>query len=59
MMKDYHNALISFQNAIRYSPDNANAYFFLAVTYQNLGDKPNADKYFQIAQQMDPKLKRQ
>ena len=56
MMKDYHNALISFQNAIRYSPDNANAYFFLAVTYQNLGDKPNADKYFQIAQQMDPRF---
>ena len=58
-MNDFNGAIVSFQNAIHYAPDNARAYFFIAVTYQNMGDKANADKYFQIAQQMDPKLKRQ
>ncbi|MBI4945702.1 MAG: tetratricopeptide repeat protein [Bacteroidetes bacterium] len=57
-MKDYNNAIASFNNVIYYAPDNANAYFFIAITYQNMGDKANADKYFQIAQKMNPKLKR-
>jgi len=58
-MKDFNGAIASFQNAIRFAPDNARAYYFTAITYQNMGDKANADKYFQIAQQMDPKLKKQ
>jgi len=58
-MQDFNGAIASFQNAIHFAPDNARAYFFIAVTYQNMGDKANADKYFQIAQQMDPKLKKQ
>ncbi|MBI4930782.1 MAG: tetratricopeptide repeat protein [Bacteroidetes bacterium] len=58
-IKDFNGAIVSFQNAIKYAPDNARAYFFIAITYQNMGDKVNADKYFQIAQQMDPKLKKQ
>lgn len=58
-MNDFNGAIASFQNVLHYAPDNARAYFFIAVTYQNMGDKANADKYFQIAQQMDPKLKSQ
>lgn len=57
-MNDFNGAIASFQNAIKYAPDNARAYFFIAVTYQNMGDKANADKYFQIAQQMDPNLRK-
>ena len=58
-MNDFNGAIASFQNAIHYAPDNARAYYFIAITYQNMNDKANADKYFQIAGQMDPKLKRQ
>ena len=56
---NFKDAIGSFQNAITYAPDNAKAYFFLAVTYSNMGDKANADKYYQIAEKMDPKLKGQ
>ncbi|TAL58747.1 MAG: tetratricopeptide repeat protein [Bacteroidetes bacterium] len=56
-LKDYGKAIVSFQNAIKYAPDNAMAYYFIAITYQNMGDKVNADKYFQIAGTMDQKLK--
>jgi tetratricopeptide (TPR) repeat protein len=55
-LKDYNNAIAGFQNAIKYAPDNARAYYFIAVTYKNMGDNANADKYFGIAQQMDPQL---
>ena len=57
-MNDFNGAITSFQNVIHYAPDNARAYFFIAITYQNMGDKANADKYFQIAQQMDPNLRK-
>ena len=58
-LKDYNGAISNFQNAIHYAPDNARAYYFIGLTYQNMGDKQNSDKYFQIAQQMDPKLRHQ
>lgn len=57
-IRDFNNAIISFQNAIRYAPDNANAYYFMALTYSNLGDKANADKYYQVAQQLNPQLRK-
>jgi protein O-mannosyl-transferase len=56
---DYQHAINSFNNALHYAPDNANAYYFIAITYANMGDKPNADKYFAIAEQMNPALKKQ
>jgi len=55
---DFDKSIESFLNAIKYAPDNAEAYYYLAMTYQNKGDKANADKYFQIAEQLNPKLKR-
>jgi len=58
-LKDYNNAIASFQNAVKYAPDNARAYYYIAITYQNMGDKANADKYYEIAGNIDPKLKRQ
>lgn len=58
MTGDFKNAIASFENALRYAPDNARAYYFIGVTYQNMGDKGNADKYFGIAEKMDPGLKR-
>ncbi len=57
-MGDFPAAISSFQNAITYAPDNARAYYFMAMTYQNMKDGANADKYFRVAEQMDPKLKR-
>jgi tetratricopeptide (TPR) repeat protein len=57
-MGDFDKSIESFLNAIKYAPDNAEAYYYLGMTYQNKGDKINADKYFQIAQQINPKLKR-
>lgn len=56
--KDYNNAIASYEKALLYAPDNARAYYFIAVTYVNMGDKVKADKYFQIAEQMDPSLRR-
>jgi protein O-mannosyl-transferase len=53
---NFNSAIECFQNAIKYSPDNARAYFYIAMTYQNRGDKLNADKYYKIAEQMNPQL---
>jgi protein O-mannosyl-transferase len=53
---NFNSAMECFQNAIKYSPDNARAYFYIAMTYQNRGDKLNADKYYKIAEQMNPQL---
>lgn len=57
-MGDFKGAIASFQNAIHYAPDNAHAHYFLALTYWNMGDKDNANKYFQIAERLNPQLKR-
>lgn len=51
-LQQYDKAIDAFLNAIKYSPDNSRAYHFLAITYQNKGDKTNAEKYFQMAQQL-------
>lgn len=55
---DFNGAVASFKNAIHFAPDNANAHYFLAVTYSNMKDAQNADKHFRLAEQLNPKLKR-
>lgn len=55
---DFDKSIESFLNAIKYAPDNAEAYFYLALTYENKGDKTNAEKYYVIARQLNPKLKK-
>lgn len=57
-IREFDKSINAFQQAIKYAPDNARAHFFLGVTYENMGDKTNAQKYFQIAQQLDPKMKK-
>ena len=57
-MGDYQGAIASFQNAIHYAPDNANAYYFIALTYSNMKDEAGADKYFAIAHQMNSNLQK-
>lgn len=58
-LQQYDKAIDAFLNAIKYSPDNSRAYHFLAITYQNKGDKANAEKYFQMAQQLERYVKQQ
>lgn len=57
-MGDFKRAIASFQNAVHYAPDNAHAHYFLALTYLNMQDKNNANKHFQIAERLNPRLKR-
>jgi tetratricopeptide (TPR) repeat protein len=47
-LQQYDKAIDAFLNAIKYAPDNALAYHFLAITYQNKGDRVNAEKYFEM-----------
>jgi len=55
-LNNYDKAIESFNSAIKNAPDNARAYYYIAMTYQNKGDKINADKYYKIAASMDPKF---
>ncbi len=48
--KNYPKALEVLHGVIRVNPNHKQAYYFLAMTYQNLGDLPNTDKYFQLYQ---------
>jgi len=57
-VKEFEKSIAAFQQAIKYAPDNARAHFFLGITYENMGDKTNAQKFFQLAQQLDPKMKK-
>ena len=53
----FNKAIENFKLCIKYKPEKANAYYFLAITYENIGDNNNAKKYFDIAYKLNPELK--
>ncbi|MFT6166674.1 MAG: Tfp pilus assembly protein PilF [Vicingaceae bacterium] len=49
---DYEGALRFFKKAIALNPGEPNYYQMVGVTYQNLGKKTEAQKYFQLAKRL-------
>lgn len=57
---NYGNALVmnnnnekgieAFKKALQLNPNNKQIYYFLAITYNKIGDLKNAEKYFQLYQ---------
>lgn len=58
MKKDYTGSVEAFQQALKFEPDDAMMTLNLAITYDQMGDKENAKKYFDRAFQLDPTLKK-
>jgi tetratricopeptide (TPR) repeat protein len=51
-LRDYNNAVNYLNTAIQQDPNYADAYYNLGLTYSQLGDELNAQKYLQQAQQL-------
>jgi Flp pilus assembly protein TadD len=51
-------AIISYKEAARLRPENADAYYNLAVAYDELGDRENANLEADKLQKLDEKLYR-
>ena len=54
---DLEGAISQFRSAIKLAPDYAPAHFQLAEALRRKGDKAEAEKEFQKAAQLDPRLK--
>ena len=52
---DFRNAIESFKKALEITPNDAQIYYFIGITYQSLGDKENAKIYLDKAQAMQGK----
>ncbi|MBS1912470.1 MAG: tetratricopeptide repeat protein [Bacteroidetes bacterium] len=53
--KDYRGALTEFEKVIKLSPENAQAYLYMAYSYQLSKDKDNACRSYKLALKYDPK----
>lgn len=51
-LRDYNNAINYLSTAINQDPNYGDAYYNLGVTYSQMGDELNAQKYLQLAQQL-------
>jgi tetratricopeptide (TPR) repeat protein len=51
--RDFHSALVSYQDATREDPTSAQVYVRLASTYARMGHDPEAIEYFQRALRID------
>ncbi|NQY67211.1 MAG: tetratricopeptide repeat protein [Flavobacteriales bacterium] len=49
-------SVAAFNKGIEYAPNNASLWHFAAITYQNMGDMENAQKYMARAKQLNPAL---
>jgi tetratricopeptide (TPR) repeat protein len=58
LQKKFPEALNIYKDAIALSPNNANNYLNLAITYQQMGNQEEAKKNFDKAFQLDPSLRR-
>ncbi|MDQ3562630.1 MAG: type IV pilus biogenesis/stability protein PilW [Pseudomonadota bacterium] len=52
---DYNTAVAKLQKALEIEPDFANAHHVIAMVYNRIGDKPQAEQYFKRALELDPK----
>lgn len=52
----YAEALEVFQEAVRINPDDAEAHYFLGVTYLNKGDKDSALEEYKILKNLHQSL---
>lgn len=56
MMQKYDEAIDAFNNALAINPKNARAYYFISVTYRNMGNEKSANEFLQKAKMLDPSL---
>ena len=54
-LEDYKNALHYFELSRKYEPNNADTYYNIGRSYENLGDKVKAKENFEKALKLDPK----
>ena len=58
MQGRYKEAIVQFQEAIKYAPDQAVLYFFLGSAYKDGGDAAKGQTFLDKAYQMQPSLKK-
>ncbi len=51
---NYKDAIWHLEHVLKSNPQNADAYMWLAVTYEDLGDYEKAKEYFSKAVELDP-----
>ena len=56
MTQRYQESIEAFEKAIEIDPSKSKAYFFMAKSYEFLGDTKKAKDYTQMAKQLDPSL---
>ncbi|HOL47673.1 MAG TPA: tetratricopeptide repeat protein [bacterium] len=54
--KDYRNAIVSFEEAIKFDPSNANAYYSLGTVYLAIGNYVEAIKNLELSIQYNPNI---
>jgi protein O-mannosyl-transferase len=58
MQGRFKEAIVQFQEAIKYAPQQAILYFFLGSAYRDGGDPATGQTYLNKAYQLDPSLKK-
>jgi len=54
---DHEKAVMYFKEAIKYAPSSGDLYYYLGLTYNNMGNKAEAKKAYDMAKQLNPKIK--
>lgn len=54
-MKDYRSSILTIQSAVKMAPDWGTAWFAMGSTYEEAGDKENAEKAYRALLQKQPK----
>src|SRR5690606_23797044 len=52
---EYHNAIRSFREVLKYNPTHIDAYNNLGIIYATIGETDQSEKTFQQAMKIDPK----
>ena len=58
MSQKYEEAIIEFKKCIKANPDYVIAYHFIGVSYQNLNQQEEADRWFEKVRVLDQKKKK-
>ena len=58
MQGRYKDAIVQFQEAIKYAPEQAVLYFFLGSAYKDSGDPAKGQPFLEKAYQMQPSLRK-
>jgi Tfp pilus assembly protein PilF len=55
---NYDLAIANFENALRYDPNNARAYYFIGLTYRYKGNEMLSNQNLEKAYSIDPSLRK-